>query len=274
MIWGIMEEEKWNMCLRIWGEFRKMNQVEISKCEKWIKTNGKRKLQSFQDSFADLLNISLGIISLEGKALTVWSNSSLFCHCIIKSNRERCRREKQCIIDYVLKKGETIRYTCYMGVTYFAYPIFCNKDIVAICLGGGIYLEENKELSNSKITENIPVFNEIKLNDSIKLLENVFNLLNVKEEISFAEENKRDEIRQEISFLEKELSRRELEIVKLINSGLLNKEISLELNISEKTVKTHITNILRKLNMKNRTQIIILCKNSIINDLGERCVNS
>ena len=242
-----------------------MNKVEFSKCEKWIKTNGKRKIQSFQDSFADLFNISLGIISLDGKTLTVWSNSSLFCHRIIKNNRERCKQEKKCIIDYVLKKGETIKYTCYMGVTYFAYPIFCNKDIVAICLGGGVYLEESKELSENKVIQDIPAFSEIKLNDSIKLLENVFNLLNVNEDISFVDENKKDEIRQEVLFLEKKLSRRELDIVKLINSGLPNKEISMELNISEKTVKTHITSILRKLNMKNRLQIIIFCKNNIIN---------
>lgn len=97
-----------------------MNQMHIPKCEKWIRTNGKRKIQSFQDSFAGSFNISLGVISLDGKALTVWSNSSLFCNYVIKNNHERCMREKQCIIDYVLKKRETIKYTCYMGITYFA----------------------------------------------------------------------------------------------------------------------------------------------------------
>jgi DNA-binding NarL/FixJ family response regulator len=77
-------------------------------------------------------------------------------------------------------------------------------------------------------------------------------------------ESKKDEIQQEVFFLKNKVSLRELEIVKLINEGLSNKEIASELNISEKTVKTHITNILRKLNMKDRLQIVICCKNHIM----------
>lgn len=241
-----------------------MNEIDTSKCQKWVKKNGKRKIQSFQDSFADLFNISLGIISLDGKSLTVWSSSSLFCHYVMKKNHERCKREQQGIIDYILKKRKSIIYTCYMGVTYFACPIFCNEDIVAICLGGGVYLEENKELSDIKMIQGIPMFSERKLNDVIKMLENIFNLLNNSEDINLVDENKKDEVRKEIFFLEKKLSIRELEIVKQINSGLSNKEISSELNISEKTVKTHITNILRKLKMKDRLEIILFCKNNSI----------
>lgn len=246
------------------GEFFNMDEMNLFKCQKWIKTNGKRKIQSFQDSFAELFNISLGIISLEGKALTVWSNSSLFCHYIIKKNSDRCKREQQIIIDYVSKRGEPIIYNCYMGITYFACPIFCNKDMVAICLGGGIYLEENKKLGDAKIIKDIPVISRTKLNDIIKMLENVFNLINIDEDVNFIDQSKKDGIRQEIPFLEKKLSLRELEIVKLINEGLSNKEISLNLNISEKTVKTHITNILRKLKMKDRLEIIIFYRSNSI----------
>lgn len=242
-----------------------MANTDISKCEKWIKTTGKRKIQTFQDSFADLFNISLGIINLEGKSITVWSNSSLFCHLIIQNNRERCKSEQQCMIDYVLKKRETIQLTCYLGVTYFACPIFCNKDMVAICLGGGVYLEKDEDLVEHKMAKDVPVFSELKLNDCVRLLENVFNLLNVNEDTSNVNENKTDKVRQEVLLLKKKLSRREIEVVNLINSGLTNKEISMKLNISDKTVKTHITNILKKMNMKDRLQIIVFCKNNIVN---------
>jgi len=238
--------------------------MDTSICGKWIKTIGKRKIQSFQDSFADSFNISLGIINLQGKALTVWSNSSLFCHLIIQNNRERCKSEQQCMIDYVLKKRETIQRTCYMGITYFACPIFFNKDIAAICLGGGIYLERDKELIEHTIIQDVPVLSELKLNDCVRLLENVSNLLNVDEVLSPVSESKIDEVKQELFFLKKKLSLREIEIVNLINFGLTNKEISIKLNISEKTVKTHITNILRKLNMKDRLQIILFCKDNFM----------
>ncbi len=247
------------------GELREMNEVDISKCENWIKTLEKRKIQSFQDSYADLFNISLGIIALDGRSLTVWSNSSLFCHYIMRSNHERCKKERAHIIDYVIKKKETIKYECYMNLIYFACPIFLKNDLVAICLGGGVYLEERKGLNENKMIEGIPVINEDKLNDIIILLENTLNLLNIDKDINLVDEGKISGGKQELFLFEKKLSRRELEVVKLINSGQTNKEISVKLNISEKTVKTHITNILRKLKMKDRLEIIIFCRNNLMN---------
>lgn len=52
------------------------------------------------------------------------------------------------------------------------------------------------------------------------------------------------------------LSRRELEIVKLIRDGLSSKEIGLQLDISTKTVEVHRYNILRKLNIKNVAMLV------------------
>ncbi|MEG1255208.1 LuxR C-terminal-related transcriptional regulator [Clostridium sp.] len=151
-----------------------------------------------------------------------------------------------------------------MGVTYFACPIFCHNDIVAICLGGGIRLGENKNLCDYKGVEDIRIFSEMEINDIVKMLENTFNLLNINEEVSLEKENNRENLRQELFLLKNKLSSREIEVVKLINAGLINKEISAKLNISEKTVKTHITNILRKLKLKNRLQVVIFCKGSIM----------
>lgn len=53
---------------------------------------------------------------------------------------------------------------------------------------------------------------------------------------------------------EHSLTMRELEIIKKITEGLTNKEIAETLFISEKTVKNHITNILKKLDLRDRTQ--------------------
>jgi DNA-binding NarL/FixJ family response regulator len=50
------------------------------------------------------------------------------------------------------------------------------------------------------------------------------------------------------------LSVREIEVLQLIAQGLSNREIADRLFISEKTVKTHVANILQKLNVKSRTQ--------------------
>jgi NarL family two-component system response regulator LiaR len=54
-----------------------------------------------------------------------------------------------------------------------------------------------------------------------------------------------------------DLTRRELEVVKLIARGCSNSQIARELVISEGTVKTHVSNILSKLGLGDRTQLAI-----------------
>lgn len=54
-----------------------------------------------------------------------------------------------------------------------------------------------------------------------------------------------------------QLSARELEVLLLISKGLSNKEIGSELGVAEATVKVHITNILAKLGVADRTQAIL-----------------
>jgi DNA-binding NarL/FixJ family response regulator len=57
------------------------------------------------------------------------------------------------------------------------------------------------------------------------------------------------------------LSRREQEMVELLEQRLTNKEIALRLNLSEQTVKNHVHHILRKLGASNRFSIVELCQN-------------
>ena len=55
-----------------------------------------------------------------------------------------------------------------------------------------------------------------------------------------------------------ELTAREQEVFRLIANGLSNTEIARELYISDTTVKTHITHILQKLNLRDRVQAVVL----------------
>lgn len=66
--------------------------------------------------------------------------------------------------------------------------------------------------------------------------------------------------------LEHVLTSRESEVNKLICKGMSNKEIGNALNITEYTVKKHISSILDKLNVKNRKDIIIHFKDKESDD--------
>ncbi len=61
------------------------------------------------------------------------------------------------------------------------------------------------------------------------------------------------------------LTKREIEVLKLITQGLLNKEIADELCISEKTVKNHVSNIFKKIEVSDRTQAAVYAiKNNLV----------
>ncbi len=63
------------------------------------------------------------------------------------------------------------------------------------------------------------------------------------------------------------LTERELDVIKLVAHGHNNQEIAKELVISEKTVKTHISNILSKLQLEDRTQLAIYAiKKGLVED--------
>ena len=55
------------------------------------------------------------------------------------------------------------------------------------------------------------------------------------------------------------LSNREAEVAELVTQGLSNKEVASRLFVTEKTVKFHLTNIYKKMNVKSRAQLIVWC---------------
>lgn len=65
------------------------------------------------------------------------------------------------------------------------------------------------------------------------------------------------------------LTERELEVVRLIAAGMSNRSIADRLVVSEKTVKTHVGNILDKLHLEDRTQVAIYAiRHGLASDQG------
>ena len=61
------------------------------------------------------------------------------------------------------------------------------------------------------------------------------------------------------------LTPQQLRVTRMIRSGLLNKQIAYELGVGETTIKAHVSEVLRKLDVRSRTQIVIE-----LNKLDER----
>ena len=54
-----------------------------------------------------------------------------------------------------------------------------------------------------------------------------------------------------------QLTPTQMKVMRGVHSGLLNKQIAFDLGIAEATVKAHMTALMRKLNVRNRTQVAI-----------------
>ena len=52
----------------------------------------------------------------------------------------------------------------------------------------------------------------------------------------------------------------QIKVLRGVQSGLLNKQIAFDLGIAEATVKAHMTALMRKLNVRNRTQVALLAQ--------------
>ena len=58
----------------------------------------------------------------------------------------------------------------------------------------------------------------------------------------------------------RQLTERQTEILRLVAEGLSNKEVALRLELQEKTVKHHMTGVLSKLNVRNRTEAALMVR--------------
>lgn len=110
------------------------------------------------------------------------------------------------------------------------------------------------------------VLKDAEVSSLIKAINNVVNgevyIHPTLSGILVREYKKKDRNSDEYS--ENELTKREYEVIRLISKGYNNKEIAIELFISEKTVKNHVSNIFKKIKVTDRTQAALYAiKNNI-----------
>lgn len=125
------------------------------------------------------------------------------------------------------------------------------KNIKAIENKINIFILQSKEVSfNKKIERYIDL--KISVSKDYKYLyKMITKYVNKTSNDNIKEEN------EEFKF--HNLTKREMDVMNLIAEGLTNRAISKELVISERTVKNHVSSILKKLSVNDRTQALIKC---------------
>lgn len=231
-----------------------MSAKKISSQE-WLSIIGKEKLQIFQDSMARITDMSLVFFDLEGNNLTVWSNAPIFCHSIPKQI-VRCKQEQNRILSMAREKGTMVITTCYLGLTYAIVPVFFNSILCSyVCIG--IVATDNMCISGKKKDEyHIPSMDKKNFAEMAQFLKNNMDLLNI--DFTLVKDTLNGERQQAgVDEFEGKLSKREVEVAKAICNGLSNKQVAAKLFVSEKTVKSHVSSILRKLDLKDRVQLVV-----------------
>jgi DNA-binding NarL/FixJ family response regulator len=109
----------------------------------------------------------------------------------------------------------------------------------------------------------------LKDSDSAVLKKAIFSVYRgetfIQPELAPMLKSKMDEKNSMSYNLDDALTKREVEVLKLLAEGLFNKEIAYMLAISEKTVKNHVSNIFKKINVSDRTQAAVYAiKNNLV----------
>ncbi|PNQ74589.1 helix-turn-helix transcriptional regulator [Hanstruepera neustonica] len=116
-------------------------------------------------------------------------------------------------------------------------------------------------LSLFQLSKYSVVSGDMKIENAIAIVAIIFFFIGVYiHKKSFSKIEKEPEDIDITKIKDLDITKREYEVLKFISEGLSNKEIGDKLFVSESTVKTHVSNILVKLNAKRRTQAVKIAK--------------
>jgi DNA-binding NarL/FixJ family response regulator len=136
-------------------------------------------------------------------------------------------------------------------------PVYFNNRLTAFAGIGGLTYENSTIPETLRQRFHITSYSKETTWNILLLLESTLRLLNVNISLSQKDLSRKPEEDLPAQVRDDRISKREHEIVKLLCKGFSNKQIAQQLFISETTVKTHISNILAKLNLHDRMQIVV-----------------
>jgi DNA-binding CsgD family transcriptional regulator len=226
-------------------------------------------IQTIQDSLASLSNLYIAVLDLAGAPLTIPSNQAAQCfECLNKYSEVPCFLHfKHAIAETVENKKTTIVQCPFRLLTYCS-PLGTlsksshNNMIAILSIGKVLIADKSFQGESSKKDENTYSIAAFSVSNAEKIITTFGKIFDL---IFFLTQNKginaahclTPDLSSTTALPMDNLSKREQEVLHLVCLGLSNRAIAERLFISEATAKTHIHNISKKMNIKNRTALAL-----------------
>ncbi|HOB28277.1 MAG: LuxR family transcriptional regulator [Dethiobacteria bacterium] len=211
------------------------------------------RLQYLQDMLARANDMTVCLYTSDGTDFTIPSNQQQCCFDPKVNNNEACKKFVQSAINQAKEEGDLVFLTCHRGLTTAVSPLglyLPNKFISTpkyYLFSGRLSLKDEEKSEAAGMSRNT-------FENRVEIIKVIFDLifsLSLIGELDFVSV---ETDKQESNAA---LTGREKEIIRLVSLGLSNQEIADQLFISDKTVKTHLSNIYKKLEMTNRTELAL-----------------
>ena len=220
------------------------------------------KLQRLQDRYSQYFSMSIRILnSADLKPLTGESNGNPCC----LANREACPAvcERYIRRSIDARPNDVLFSICPFGLVSAIAPLGLSKgglssgetEFCLIAIDNSAHRLNRDQCGTPTEIEGNEFSDKIEVEEKARLIVSAFDLF-------FASRSEREDTGFEDSSLADSgelgnLTKREQEILRLVCMGMSNRQVADELLISEHTVKLHVSKILRKLNLSNRTQMAV-----------------
>ncbi len=223
------------------------------------------KLQRLQDMYSQYFSVSIRILNrADLKLLTVESNGNTCC----LANRDACPDicERYIHRGINLQSDGVLVSMCPFGLLSAIAPLGLSMErgsneeteYFFVAVDNSSPRSNGEECGESRVAS---IIDGIELHDKIEFEEKV-HLISSAFDLFFAGRMEREgndlvEAGRVDSDELGKLTKREQDILRLVCVGMSNQQVADELFISEHTVKLHVSNVLRKLNLSNRTQLAV-----------------
>jgi len=211
------------------------------------------RLQYLQDMLARSHEMSICLCKSDGTDFSIPSNQQECC-----GNSEPCGKFIRSAINRAREEREGILLTCHRGLTTAIFPLGLSlpEQLVSI---PKYYLFMGRLVLGKEEDDNAEGISGAVFEHRIKIITITFDLifsLALIGGFDFVESGRKD--------TGSLLTGREKEIIRLVSLGLSNQEIADQLFISDKTVKTHLSNIFKKLEINNRTELAMYAFQTLV----------